>query len=184
MQLNIANPLTGCQKQYRIEEDSKLRTLYDKRLSAEVEGENLGEEFKGYTFKIMGGQDKQGFPPIPGLTDTEVPKMRGPKRASKIRKLFNLTKEDDVRKYVNIYRREWEKDGKKRSRAPKIQRLVTPQTVQRKRHIRSLKTAKIAKSKAEAAEYHKLLQLRLKEARERRSESLAKKRALRSSSQA
>merc|ERR1711924_218653 len=60
----------------------------------------------------------------------------------------------------------------------------TPQTVQRKRHIRSLKTAKIAKSKAEAAEYHKLLQLRLKEARERRSESLAKKRALRSSSQA
>ena len=242
-QLNIANPLTGCQKQYRIEEDSKLRTLYDKRLSAEVDGGNLGDEFAGYTFKIMGGQDKQGFPmkqgvlepgrvrlllsrgdscfrgygrrsgerrrktvrgciisqelsvlnliitkqgdnPIPGLTDTEVPKMRGPKRASKIRKLFNLTKEDDVRKYVNIYRREWEKDGKKRSRAPKIQRLVTPQTLQRKRHIRALKTAKIAKSKAEAAEYHKLLQLRLKEARERRSESLAKKRALRSSSQA
>merc|ERR1719436_2256557 len=116
---------------------------------------------------------RQGEQDIPGLTDREVPRLRGPKRASKIRKLFNLTKEDDVRKYVNIYRREWEKDGKKRSRAPKIQRLVTPQTVQRKRHIRSLKTAKIAKSKAEAAEYHKLLQLRLKEARERRSESLA-----------
>jgi len=31
--------------------------------------------------------------------------MRGPKRASKIRKLFNLSKEDDVRKYVNTYRR-------------------------------------------------------------------------------
>jgi hypothetical protein len=31
--------------------------------------------------------------------------MRGPKRATKIRKLFNLTKEDDVRKYVNTYRR-------------------------------------------------------------------------------
>jgi hypothetical protein len=42
---------------------------------------------------------------LPGLTDTEKPRMRGPKRATKIRKLFNLTKEDDVRKYVNTYRR-------------------------------------------------------------------------------
>jgi small subunit ribosomal protein S6e len=31
--------------------------------------------------------------------------MRGPKRASKIRKLFNLAKDDDVRKYANTYRR-------------------------------------------------------------------------------
>lgn len=42
---------------------------------------------------------------LPGLTDIEKPRMRGPKRATKIRKLFNLTKEDDVRKYVNTYRR-------------------------------------------------------------------------------
>jgi hypothetical protein len=34
--------------------------------------------------------------------------MRGPKRASKIRKLFNLTKDDDVTKYVNTYRRSFE----------------------------------------------------------------------------
>lgn len=45
---------------------------------------------------------------LPGLTDTEKPRMRGPKRASKIRKLFNLSKEDDVRKYVNTYRRTFE----------------------------------------------------------------------------
>lgn len=44
---------------------------------------------------------------LPGLTDSEKPRMRGPKRASKIRKLFNLSKEDDVRKYVNTYRREF-----------------------------------------------------------------------------
>jgi hypothetical protein len=31
--------------------------------------------------------------------------MRSPKRASKIRKLFNLSKDDDVRKYMNIYGR-------------------------------------------------------------------------------
>jgi small subunit ribosomal protein S6e len=48
---------------------------------------------------------KKGENDLPGLTDTEKPRMRGPKRASKIRKLFNLSKEDDVRKYVNSYRR-------------------------------------------------------------------------------
>lgn len=37
---------------------------------------------------------------IEGLTDSVVPRRLGPKRASKIRKLFNLSKEDDVRKYV------------------------------------------------------------------------------------
>ena len=48
---------------------------------------------------------KKGDNDLPGLTDTEKPRMRGPKRASKIRKLFNLAKDDDVRKYVNTYRR-------------------------------------------------------------------------------
>lgn len=37
---------------------------------------------------------------LPGLTDTTRPRRLGPKRASRIRKLFNLGKEDDVRKYV------------------------------------------------------------------------------------
>ena len=42
---------------------------------------------------------------LPGLTDEEKPRLRGPKRASKIRKLFNLSKDDDVRKYVNVFRK-------------------------------------------------------------------------------
>ncbi|GMQ01538.1 hypothetical protein CsSME_00048142 [Camellia sinensis var. sinensis] len=59
---------------------------------------------------------------LPGLTDVEKPRMRGTKRASKSRKLFNLSKEDDVRKYVNRYRRTFTtKSGKKCSKAPKIQ---------------------------------------------------------------
>lgn len=33
---------------------------------------------------------------LPGLTDEEKPRMRGPKRASKIRKLFNLSKVRDT----------------------------------------------------------------------------------------
>ena len=43
--------------------------------------------------------------------------------------------------------------------------------------MKFLKKQKIAKSKAEAGEYHKLLQMRIKEQRERRSESIAKRRA-------
>ena len=43
---------------------------------------------------------KQGDNDIPGLTDTVLPKRLGPKRATKIRKFFNLSKEDDVRKFV------------------------------------------------------------------------------------
>ncbi|KAF8054060.1 hypothetical protein N665_1354s0020 [Sinapis alba] len=52
---------------------------------------------------------KKGEKDLPGLTDTEKPRMRGPKRASKTRKLFNLTKDDDVRKYK----------GKEVSKAPR-----------------------------------------------------------------
>lgn len=37
---------------------------------------------------------------IPGLTDTTIPRRLGPKRASKIKKLFNLEKDDDVRLFV------------------------------------------------------------------------------------
>ncbi|KAL5573492.1 hypothetical protein UlMin_023089 [Ulmus minor] len=67
---------------------------------------------------------KKGESDLPGLTDTKKPRMRGPKRASKIRKLYNLSKEDDVCKYVNTYRRSLTtKAGKKVSKAPKIQRL-------------------------------------------------------------
>lgn len=66
---------------------------------------------------------------IPGLTDNNIPRRLGPKRASKIRKLFNLTKDDDVRRFV--VKRPIQKEGKKeRFKAPKIQRLVTPQTLQ------------------------------------------------------
>ena len=126
-------------------------------MAQEVAGDSLGDEFKGYIFRITGGNDKQGFPmkqgvlvpyrvrlllsdghscyrprrtgerkrksvrgcivgpdiavlslvvvkqgesEIPGLTDTVLPKRLGPKRATKIKKFFNLGKEDDVRQYV------------------------------------------------------------------------------------
>jgi len=241
MKLNVSYPPSGAQKCIEVDDEKKLRSLYDKRMSQEVVGDDLGDQFKGYIFKITGGNDKQGFPmkqgvltntrvrlllgpnttcyrprrdgerkrksirgcivgadlavvhlvvvkkgdeEIPGLTDRYIPRRLGPKRASKIRKLFNLSKEDDVRKYV-IRREIPVKEGKtakgKRTKAPKIQRLVTPQTIQRKRHRLALKKERTEKNKAEAAEYAKLLAQRNKERREKRQQSLSKKRQQRES---
>jgi hypothetical protein len=42
-QLNIANPQTGAQKKIEIVDENKLRCFYDKRISAEVEGDGLGD---------------------------------------------------------------------------------------------------------------------------------------------
>jgi len=213
-----------------------LRAFYDKRISHEVEGETLGDEFKGYVFRIAGGNDKQGFPmlqgvltasriqllftkgmkcyrprkrgerkrksvrgcivsselsvihlvivkkgeqDIPGLTgaDDVKPRRLGPKRASKIRKLFNLEKKDDVREYV--IRRQIAKEGKKpTTKAPKIQRLVTPQRLQHKRERKAVKRQRVEKSKKEAEAYNALLSKRLKEQREKRKAVIAKKRSV------
>ena len=122
-------------------------------MGAEVAGDPLGPEWKGYILRITGGNDKQGFPmkqgviapnrvrlllseghscyrprrdgerkrksvrgcivgpdlsvlalsivkqgeqDIPGLTDVVHPKRLGPKRATKIRRFFSLSKDDDV----------------------------------------------------------------------------------------
>jgi len=231
MKINMAYPATGCQKVIEIDDERKLRALYDKRMSHEVEGEVFGDEFKGYIFKISGGNDKQGFPmkqgvltnqrvrllladghscyrirrrgerkrksvrgcivsgdlsvvnlvvvkkgeaEIPGLTDQSKPRRLGPKRASRIRKLFNLTKADDVRKYV--IRRQIVKDGKKPyTKAPKIQRLVTPQRLQHKRQIRAEKRQRYEKSVALAKEYNEKLANFYKAAAEKRVQVLKKR---------
>jgi small subunit ribosomal protein S6e len=240
MKFNISYPPTGAQKCIEVDDEIKLRHFYDKRISQEIEGEALGDQFKGYVFKITGGNDKQGFPmkqgvltntrvrlllgknstcyrprrtgerkrksvrgciigpdlsvlhlviqkkgeeELPGLTDKYIPRRLGPKRASKIRKLFNLSKADDVRKYV-IRRELPQKEGKKKvTKAPKIQRLVTPLSLQRKRHRIALKRQRSLKNKQEAAEYAKLVAQRNKENREKRQQSISKKRSQTSTSE-
>lgn len=60
--LNFANPATGAQKSFSIDDDRRTRIFWDKRMSQEVEIDALGDEFKGYVVRIGGGNDKQGFP--------------------------------------------------------------------------------------------------------------------------
>merc|ERR1711981_915540 len=194
----------GLQKMIEVDDDKKLLPFFDKRMATEVSGDSLGDEFKGYVFRISGGNDKQGFPmkqgillnhrtrllfkkgmscyrerragcrkrksvrgcivgpdlavlglvvvkkgaeEIPGLTDDNKPRRLGPKRASNIRKLFNLEKKDDVRQFV--VRRE---AGKKK-KAPKIQRLVTPAMLQRRRRLKSLIRNKLEEGKKHKKAY-------------------------------
>jgi len=61
MKLNIAYPEYRSQQIIDVDDDKKLRIFYDKRISEEVAADPLGDEFKGYVFKITGGFDKEGF---------------------------------------------------------------------------------------------------------------------------
>jgi len=244
MKLNISNPETGAQKLYDIDDEKRLRPFFEKRMAQEVEADTLGDEWKGYVFRISGGNDKQGFPmkqgvmtngrvrlllskghscyrprrtgerkrksvrgcivdanlsvlsliirkkgekPIEGLTDVTVPRRLGPKRASKIRKLFNLSKEDDVKQFV-VRRPLTPKEGTEgklkrgmKTKAPKIQRLITPQMLQHKRRKACLKQARITRKQEQAADYAKLIAQRTKEAQEKKAELARKRRSTRES---
>jgi ribosomal protein S6E (S10) len=117
---------------------------------------------------------------IAGLTDDTVPRRLGPKRANNIRKLFNLSKEDDVCQYV-ISRTFTNKKGKEIRKAPKIQRLITPIMLQRKRAIKAKKMASILRNKEEAAAYKKIIAQRQAQQKEARRTLLSKRRSTRKS---
>merc|ERR550537_354924 len=112
---------------------------------------------------------KKGVEEIPGLTDDDKPRRLGPKRAANIRKLFNLEKKYDVRKFV--VRRE---AGKKK-KAPKIQRLVTPAMLQRKRYFKSQVRKRMEVGKKLKADYSKRLVEYRQEQKELRAAEVAKK---------
>lgn len=85
--------------------------------------------------------------------------------------LQNLSKEDDVRKYVIRREVQPKAEGKKAyTKAPKIQRLVTPLTLQRKRHRQALKRRRAEASREAESEYKQLLAKRVKESKQEKIE--------------
>merc|ERR1719469_885197 len=58
---NIADPRSGGQKKVEIDDESKIRPFFEKRMGQEIEGDVMGEDYKGYILKITGGNDQQGF---------------------------------------------------------------------------------------------------------------------------
>merc|ERR1711988_429360 len=124
---------------------------------------------------------KRGANDVPGLTDANKDVRLGPKRANKIRKLWGFDKDEDVRKAV-VRREITTKGGKTYTKAPKIQRLVTPQVLQRKRHLSALKKKATLKKKTETAAYLALLAQRKREAKDARDALLARRRSSHASS--
>ncbi|SOS80526.1 40S ribosomal protein S6 [Plasmodium sp. gorilla clade G1] len=116
-----------------------------------VRGCIVGQDLSALNLTLV----KKGVNEIPGLTDKAVGKKLGPKRASKIRKLFNLDKSDDVRKYV--IGRAITKNGKTKFIKPKIQRLVTEKRLLRKRNLLQAKEKRRLEKKQQLKEYKQLL---------------------------
>ncbi|KAB1255433.1 40S ribosomal protein S6 [Camelus dromedarius] len=169
-------------------------------MATEVAADALGEEWKGYLVRISGGNDKQGFPMKQGvLTHGRVglllskghsyyrPRRTGERKRKSVRgcivdanlSVLNLVtvKKDDVCQYV--VRKPLNREGKKpRTKAPKIQRVVTPRVLQHKHQRIALKRQCTKENKEEAAERAKLLAKRMKEAKEKRQEQIAKRRRL------
>eukprot|EP01059_Diplonema_ambulator_P008253 TRINITY_DN177_c2_g1_i1.p2 TRINITY_DN177_c2_g1~~TRINITY_DN177_c2_g1_i1.p2 ORF type:complete len:247 (+),score=86.57 TRINITY_DN177_c2_g1_i1:35-742(+) len=104
---------------------------------------------------------KKGAETIEGVTDVQKPRRLGPKRASHIKQLFDLTSEDDVRKFVI------RRDVKGHSKAPKIQRLVTPVTRQRRRRRLAAIKQRRESTKAAREQYYAVVQKRAQTAVQR-----------------
>jgi small subunit ribosomal protein S6e len=211
MRITIAFPEKGTQICIDIEEQHILNALNGRRLGEKLDGEILGGQFKGYTFRIGGGFDKQGFPmkmgvlsprrvklllkqgnscyhchkdgerkrksvrgsiiagdisalhlivdepgegQIKGLTDNEIPSRYGPKRATKLRRMFvDGEKCDDVQKLV--LKRTVKEN---RFTRPKVQRLITPKRINRKKKELLERKARKERAESRARAYEQLRQ--------------------------
>ena len=112
-------------------------TRKGERKRRSVRGCIVGPDIKMLSCTIV----KKGEKEIPGLTDETKPRRLGPKRASKIRKLYGISKAEGVNTTAlikkNVIRRTFKSkknpDAPLRQKAPKIQRLITDVRLRRKR---------------------------------------------------
>ena len=134
-----------------------------------VRGCIVSPDIKVLNLKII----KLGQNPIPGLTEqgSELPKRLGPKRATKILKQFGIldiynkkkaNPEDrkTLRFMVTKFapkRTVTTANGKTYTKRPKIQRLITPDRLRRKRTIKKIKEERRQITEEQRKQYHDTL---------------------------
>ncbi|KAJ7793471.1 40S ribosomal protein S6 [Mycena olivaceomarginata] len=179
MKINIANPATGQQKLIDIDDERRYRVFYDKKIAQEVPPTPSGPNGRATSSASPAATTSRGFPMKQGvllpyrvkllLADGHSGKRKSVRGVVLVKQgegeIAGLTdNDDDVRKYV--VRREVtpKKEGAKPyTKAPKIQRLVTPIRLQRRRHLRSLIRRRTEHQKEQKAEFDALLAKRVAE---------------------
>ena len=153
-----------------------------------VRGCIISNDIKNLHLKII----KKGAKPIAGLTEEKdaKPKRLGPKRATRILKQFGLTgvynekkKNNDDKKNLRFMitkfapKREVKtKNGKTYVKRPKVQRLITPDRLRRKRILKKFHLERREKAKKDKAAYQELVKKTFeKERKEAKEEKAAKK---------
>lgn len=138
------------------------RTGERKRKS--VRGCIVGPDIKSLSVTVT----KKGEQEIPGLTDTTVPRRLGPKRASNIRKLYGIERQEGRDQSIttalikkNVTRRTFKSKknpaAPERQKAPKIQRLITDIRLRRKRINKEEKVRRWRKTLESRTAYNKLI---------------------------
>merc|ERR1712060_696029 len=178
MKFNISDPRSGGQKKVEIDDESKIRPFFDRRMGQEVDGAVMGDDYKGYVFKITGGNDQQGFAMKQGIMKNGRvrilfkkkgslfnPKRTSYRRRRSVRGCFTgpdlcviqlkIMKKGVVTKYVA--RREIKRGDKTHWKAPKVQRLITEKRLRRKKLIKRATKQRFELSKEAAAKYEKLI---------------------------
>ena len=150
-----------------------------------VRGCVLGPEINSINLVLV----QKGENEIAGLTDAKNPLRLGPKRANKIRKLFNLPRHwdnkgvkdaekikvsnlDVQRAVVKRITKE-HPDGKKYYKAPRITRLLTAKRLRRKKVKRISKLKGIVENQKKLAQYKKLVEKRRNDQKQRKKSSMA-----------
>ena len=155
-----------------------------------VRGCIISNDIKNLHLKII----QKGPKPIAGLTEEKdaQPKRLGPKRATRILKQFGLTevynqkkKQKEERKNLRFMitnfapKREVKtKNGKTYIKRPKVQRLITPDRLRRKRLLKKFHQERRDKAEKDKKTYHELVKKTVeKDRKEAKEAKKAKKEA-------
>jgi small subunit ribosomal protein S6e len=149
-----------------------FRARSGERRRKAIRGDIFGEDIAVLNVSVA----KVGAKELEGVTTESNPRALGPKRAAAIRKLWNLPRDADVRKFV--VKRKVSKAGKKdRFKAPAIQRLVTSRIRARRVKKVAVRLNGLKKSAQERREFVQSVAASRMKQRQRKTAILAREKA-------